>query len=105
MSTQRVHSEILKLLIQVAWADGKVPPEEKNLVLGLAREFYDANTTEQHLLDRWLKGEIPLPVPDIGFLRNHRDAVITAVQAVILADNKVATVECTVLAEIRRLLT
>ena len=104
MSTQRVHREILKLLIQVAWADGKVPAEEKNLILGLAREFYDASTTEQEVLTRWLRGEDPLPVPDVGFLRDHREAALTAVQTVILADGKVATVERSVLAEIRRLL-
>ena len=105
MSTKQVHREILKLLIQVAWADGKVPQEEVDMILGRAKLFCDASDVELSMLRGWLAGQGPLPTPDIGFLRNHAEAAIKAAEELVVVDGKVKAAEHHAMAEIRRLLT
>jgi hypothetical protein len=95
--------EIVKLLMQVAWADGEVAYQEMRHVLGWAR---DADLSEAQLstIEACLRGDSKLPPPDLGLLRAHRDEALKAVEALIGSDEIVVEDEQDALAQIRELL-
>lgn len=102
-SESRLQAEILRLLLQVAWADDQVADEEVEHILGLARRA-QASDEEVATLRACLRGEQTLPPPDLGFLRDHRDQALAAVQDLIAADDRVLPDEERVLAQIREML-
>lgn len=104
MSEQRrVDVEIIKLLMQVAWADGSVAPDEAAAIVGHARA---AGLGERALaaLDSCLTGSSRLPAPDLGFLRQHRQEALDAADKIVRRDAEISDEEVEIIAQIQQLL-
>ncbi len=105
MSTVRhvFELEVIKLLLQVAWADEQMAPEEASALLAQAK---DLGLAEQHLgeLETYLSGQEPLPPPNLALLKGRRVEVLKAVKAMLQSDLKVAPEEDEVLEQIALLL-
>jgi hypothetical protein len=102
-SDPKFNFEVVKLLLQSAWADLELAQAEKQLIL--------LQTRRLHLLEQdvetirsCLRGERRLPPPDMGLLRIHREAVLGLVKEVLLCDQSFSRDEQEVLAEIEGLL-
>ena len=95
--------EILKLLLQVAWADHEVSADEIEHILGLAAEA-DMDTETVALLASCLRGETQLPAPDIGLLRAHKERALIAAHKLIVSDEAVGDDEKAAFVEIKALL-
>lgn len=95
--------ELLKLLVQVAWADLELHPEETQSLLQVADALLpsDARLAD---VEAWLAGSVPLPPPDLAVLRAHRDDVLLEVRRVLRADGAVHEDEQSSYAQIARLL-
>jgi hypothetical protein len=106
MSAPRVDPisyELLKLLLQVAWADHQVQDVERAALLRAAATLgYDAQTQAQ--LAAFLDGAKPLPPPNLGLLRAHRDQVAAAARRLAAADVSVLPDEAAILKVIDELL-
>lgn len=99
--SERLHLEILALLLQVAWADDEVEIGESSQILAGARAVgLDDDTLAR--LDACLRGEATLPPPDLGFLRDHRDEALRAVEQ--LVSGGVSEDEAPVMEQVRLLL-
>jgi len=100
--------EILKLLLQVVWADDEVQKEERDFVERFAGEMGTADLASSlknaAALQAYLAGESPLPAPNLMLLREHRDQVIATAKALIRADAKIGAEEDEVLDTIREML-
>jgi hypothetical protein len=99
----RLSLEILKLLLQVAWADDRVGEEERVHIWSIARAA-GISAEDAAALQACLDGSMPLPAPDFGYLRAHREAALQAAQDMIVTDHHVARGELLVLEQIRALL-
>lgn len=96
--------EVMKLLLQVAWADHSVHEEEAAALEQHARE--QGYPPEQiALLHEWLSGRAPLPQPNFSVLRPRRTEVLRQVRRLLHSDQHVAEEEEQVLAQIAELLT
>jgi uncharacterized tellurite resistance protein B-like protein len=95
--------EVTKLLLQAVWADGEVADEEAAAVHDFAVrsgvELADIET-----LDGWLGGEAPLPLPNLGLLREKRTEVMRALQKLLASDQRIHEDEEAILAQISELL-
>ncbi|WP_428261947.1 TerB family tellurite resistance protein [Haliangium sp.] len=100
---QRLPLEIIKLLLQVAWADDRIDDREVEQIWSVARSA-GLDDEDGDRVRSWLARETPLPPPDLGFLRAHKDAALEAAQRMILLDNDIARGELLVLDQIRELL-
>jgi uncharacterized membrane protein YebE (DUF533 family) len=100
---ERLNLEILKLLIQVAWADHEVAEDERRMLEERAR-VSGLGDEAVATLQRFLATEAKLPAPDFGFLRAHRDQAIAAAEKMVQSDDTVSASEQEVLVEIRELL-
>ena len=95
--------ELLKLLLQVAWADDDVAPAEADALLAYARtSLLSADKLE--LLGQCLAGRAPLPPPNLGFLKERRLDVMRAVKELLMSDLNVAEEEEAILGQISTLL-
>jgi uncharacterized tellurite resistance protein B-like protein len=95
--------ELVKLLLQVAWADDDVAPAEAKALLAFGQR--NQLTPEQlDLLSACLAGKTPLPPPNIGFLKTHRLDVLRAVKELLVSDLQVRDAEEALLAQISTLL-
>ena len=103
MSASEFRIEVLKLLLQVAWADHEVQPEEAQTIRDIARQ-YRLDDEQLSQLEGYLSGEAALPAPNLGILRERRQEVILAVQTLLLSDLQVVAEEREILAEIEELL-
>jgi acetoin utilization protein AcuB len=99
----RIDLEILKLLVQVAWADGEVVEEEIEHILGMARKS-QASERELAELERSLTREKRLPAPDFGLLRRDPEAAMRAVEELVAVDDFIVEDEDEVMQQIRELL-
>ena len=99
----RFHVELLKLLLQVAWADMKVGEQEAHLLRDLAK-LLSLPLDELAKLEAAVSGGTPLPPPDIGILRERRTEVIAAVHRLAAADGRIGKAEGEVIAEVEALL-
>ena len=95
--------ELLKLLLQVAWADDDVAPEEADALMGYARRSL-LSQDKLDLLAACLAGRAPLPPPNLGFLKGERLAVMRAVKELLVSDLSVADEEEQILEQISALL-
>jgi uncharacterized tellurite resistance protein B-like protein len=95
--------ELLKLLLQVAWADDDVAPEEADALLAYARKSL-LSQDKLELLGQCLAGRAPLPPPNLGFLKERRLDVMRAVKELLMSDLTVAEEEETILEQISALL-
>jgi len=103
MTSERIGVEILKLMIQMAWADHEVVPEEADFILSLAEQV-GASEFDKELFRQCLRDEAQLPAPDFGLLRQHKDAAIEAAQRLIAIDGRIAEDEQATLVSLRQLL-
>ncbi|ACY17769.1 hypothetical protein [Haliangium ochraceum] len=100
---KRLHLELIKLLLQVAWADDRVEDFERAHLRAMAQEG-GLDAEQSAALEACLDGHAPLPAPDLGFLRAHRDAALAAAQQLMVGDHEVARGELIVFDELRTLL-
>ena len=100
--------EVIKLLLQAAWADLRLEDEEAQLILGRARKLGLLSDQLARDLDKirgYLRGDEPLPPPDMGLLKVHRQEVLQAVREVLVCDSKIDQDEKVIWEEICSLLT
>lgn len=95
--------ELVKLLVQVAWADDDVAPEEGQALLAFARRS-GLGDDELQGLAAMLTGRAPLAPPNLGLLKERRTEVLRAVKELLLSDLHLAQEEEEVLAQIAELL-
>lgn len=95
--------ELVKLLVQVAWADHDVAPAEAEALLAFARRS-GLNEAELGELSSMLKGRAPLAPPNLGLLKPRRTEVLRAVKDLLLSDLEVAEEEEDLLEQIAALL-
>ncbi len=96
-------SELVKLLLQVAWADHDVAAAEAQALLAFAQRSGLAEV-ELTGLEAMLAGRAPLVPPNLGLLRQRRVEVLRAVRELLLSDLEVAAEEEEVLSQVAELL-
>jgi uncharacterized tellurite resistance protein B-like protein len=95
--------EVMKLLLQVAWADHSIHEAEAAAIEQHAKE--QGYPPEQiAMLDEWLSGRAPLPQPNFAVLRPRRTEVLRQVRRLLHSDQHVAEEEEQVLTQIAELL-
>lgn len=97
-------SELVKLLVQVAWADHDVASEEAEALLRFARQNGLAQA-ELDGLKAMLTGRAALTPPNLSLLKHRRTEVLRAVKALLVSDVHVAEEEEEILNQISILLT
>ena len=95
--------EVIKLLLQVAWADGEVAPEEAEVLIEHTRRS-GLGEGELDELRACLSGEAPLPPPNLGLLRERRVEALRAVRNLLKSDLRIAPEEDAILGQISALL-
>jgi uncharacterized tellurite resistance protein B-like protein len=95
--------EVVKLLLQVVWADGEVASEEAEALHDYAVRS-GVGRAEIELLDACLTGDAPLPPPNLGLLKSRRTEVLRNVQKLLMADDRMHEDEEALLADISTLL-
>jgi len=103
LEDERLNLEIVKLLMQVAWADHDLSEDEVVHVVEVARDG-GLGDKAVGILEERLRGEGKLPPPDLGFLRKHRETALAATERLIRADSHVSDDEESLLEQIRLLL-
>lgn len=95
--------ELVKLLLQVAWADHELGPAEAEVLLAYARRN---GLEESQLRDvaAMLSGSSPLVPPNLGLLKERRPEVMRAVRELLLSDRAITAEEDEVLSQIAALL-
>ena len=96
-------SELVKLLLQVAWADHEVAPAEAAALLAFARRS-SLPEQERAILQASLTGRALLTPPNLGLLKQRRTDVLRAVKELLLSDLAVADEEEDILGQIAALL-
>lgn len=96
-------SELVLLLIQVAWADHEIAPAETETLLKFARSQGLSETELTSLYDM-LTGRAPLKPPNLGLLKPRRTEVLRAVKGLLLSDLELADEEEEVLGQLAGLL-
>jgi uncharacterized tellurite resistance protein B-like protein len=97
------HWELMKLLLQVAWADDEVQGAERRLVLGLA-ERLGLSVERRAELDCRLEGLGSLPPPNMTMLKARKAEVIQTAEALVMSDENVADEENDMLQQLHELL-
>lgn len=98
------HIEVVKLLLQMAWSDDELDPEEREQIRMAATKWGVPPADLQMLMQRLDEGE-PLPVPNLKLLRKKPEVAIAAARRLMLADGKIQAGEAEMLAQIKELLT
>jgi uncharacterized tellurite resistance protein B-like protein len=96
-------SELVKLLVQVAWADHDVAPAEAEALMAFARRS-GLKQDDLTALQAMLTGRAPLVPPNLGLLKARRTEVLRAVKELLLSDLQVAEEEEEILEQISTLL-
>src|SRR4051812_16915871 len=91
--------ELVKLLLQVVWADHDVAPAEAEALLAFARRS-GLTDAEQADISAMLSGRAPLALPNLGLLKARRTEVLRAVKQLLLVDLAVADEEEELLGQI-----
>lgn len=102
-STKAFALELVKLLLQVAWADHDVDAAEAEALLAFARRN-GLSPRELAELSAMLAGRVPLSPPNLSLLKARRTEVLRAVKELVLKDVKVAEEEEELLTQIAALL-
>ncbi|MBL8922566.1 MAG: TerB family tellurite resistance protein [Myxococcaceae bacterium] len=97
------NAEALKLLLQVAWSDDVLEPQERDFVAKLGPAWHVPDLVMSVLLDHLDRGK-PLPQPNLALLRTKPDAVIAAAEALMAADGVIDGVEMDFMDQVRQLL-
>jgi uncharacterized tellurite resistance protein B-like protein len=96
-------SELIRLLLQVAWADHDVAPAEADALMAFARRS-GLKPDELSAVSAMLSGRAPLVPPNLGMLKARRTEVLRAVKELLLSDLEVAEEEEEILEQISSLL-
>ena len=96
-------SELVKLLLQVVWADHDVSPEETQALIEYARRS-GLPDDEIAQLTESLAGRAPLSPPNLGLLKTRRLEVLRAVKELLTSNPSLATEEEDLLEQISALL-
>jgi hypothetical protein len=99
----RFNIEVLKLMLQMAWSDERIDPQEVGTVLGAGRSW-GIPESELAALKQSLEGNAAPPAPDLALLRDRPDEVLEAVRALVMSDGRVAPAEQELLEELRVIL-
>jgi uncharacterized tellurite resistance protein B-like protein len=102
-SAKAFASELVKLLVQVAWADHDVAPAEIEALTKFARQN-GLEGPELASLRDMLTGRAPLVPPNLGLLKAKRTEVLRAVKELLLSDLQVDEAEEEILSQIAALL-
>lgn len=103
MSEFNISFEVVKLLLQVAWADHDVASAEASAILSFGRR-HGLGEGELDAIRACLDGASKLPLPNIGVLRPHKDAVLRELEELLHSDLHVSDEETSILAQISDLL-
>jgi uncharacterized tellurite resistance protein B-like protein len=103
MSPKAFASELVKLLVQVVWADHDVAPSEAEALMVFARRS-GLPEAELTALQAMLTGRAPLAPPNLGMLKQRRTEVLRAVKELLLSDLHLAEEEEEILSQIAALL-
>lgn len=98
-----VNVEILKLLLQAAWANDTLAPKEREAVVTLGNRWKVPPDTLLWLLRHLDEGK-PLPQPNLGLLRAHREAALAAAERFVGVDGVVDDAEKDFLVTVDQLL-
>ncbi|MBK7861511.1 MAG: TerB family tellurite resistance protein [Archangiaceae bacterium] len=98
------HVEVVKLLLQMAWSDDALDPEEREHIRTAAVKWGVPDDELAVLMERLDQGQ-PLPVPNLKLLRQKPEAAIAAARRLMLADGKIQAGEADMLAQIKEMLT
>lgn len=94
--------ELVKLLLQVVWADHEVSAAEAEHLRRFAAS-QSLSAAQLSELEGFLKGHAPLPPPNLGLLRARRVEVLKSVRA-LLVQLGVGEDEADILSELSTLL-
>jgi uncharacterized tellurite resistance protein B-like protein len=100
---ERFHTELLKLLLHVAWSDDEVDPREARALLGAAQRW-KVPLAELQRMELCLDQGEPMPAPNLGLLRQRPADVLATVRTLIESDAQVHLSEQEMLTQIRELL-
>ncbi len=95
--------EVIKLLLQVAWADHEVAPEEAQALRDFAKSSA-VSDADYATLEACLAGSERLPLPNLGMLREQRIDVLRTVRQFLKADPRVHEEEEALLEELTAVL-
>lgn len=95
--------ELVRLLVQVAWADHDVAPAEVETLTAFARR-QGLSAQDIEGLQAMLTGRAPLVPPNLGLLKGRRAEVLRALRELLLSDLRVADEEEAILSQIAGLL-
>ncbi len=99
----RFNTEVIKLLLQVAWSDRQLSHAEHLVIFGLGRSWNVPEAALQELLGT-LKAGGPLPQPDLAILRTRPDEVLEAARALAVSDGAFADSEKVLIERIKAML-
>jgi hypothetical protein len=99
----RFNTEVIKLLLQVAWSDRQLTHSEQLVIFGLGRSWLVPEPELQALMAA-LKSGGPLPAPDLETLRSRPDDVLDAVRALAVSDGSFADSEKAMIERIKTML-
>ncbi|WNG14163.1 TerB family tellurite resistance protein [Cystobacter fuscus] len=99
----RFNIEVLKLMIQLAWSDGRLDARESGLIQGVARSWNVPELEFAALKKLLAHGGTP-PAPDLALLRDRPDEVFEAVRALIASDGQLRAEEKELIEELRVIL-
>jgi tellurite resistance protein len=99
----RFHTETLKLLLQVAWANDELDARERQLLVRLCKAWNVPVATLDALVALVAAGQ-PLPQPDLALLRTRPAQVLRAAEVLVAADEAVDVHEEELMNELRTLL-
>jgi len=94
--------ELMKLLLQVAWADDEIAPEEADALLAFGKR--KLTPSQLQTIAACLAGKAPLPPPNFSLLKARRVEVLGAVKNLLTSDLRIASGEEAILAQISTLL-
>jgi hypothetical protein len=95
--------ELVKLLLQVAWVDDDISPEEAGALLAFGRKSH-FSAEQLELLSACLAGKAPLPPPNLAILKARRVDVLRAAKNLVVSDLIVGAAEERILEQISALL-
>lgn len=99
----RFNTEIIKLLLQIAWSDRQLSHAEHLVIFGLGRSWNVPEADLQALLAT-LKAGGPMPEPDLAILRTRPDDVLEAARALAVSDGSFAASEKALIDRIKGML-
>lgn len=85
MAEPRISFEVVKLLLQVAWADHDVAPGEAEGILRFAKR-HELSDAELRAVSAALFDGAPLPLPDLGSLKPHKVRVLGELKELLESD-------------------